>query len=57
MATFPVPEAFVCHRLLRWSFWLAVWVGYQKDRSVHWSELLPALGVAGGPVVALGTNG
>ncbi len=33
--------------------YLAFWVGRQKDRSVHWSELLPALGVAGGLVIAL----
>jgi len=33
--------------------YLAFWVGRQKDRSIHWSELLPALGVAGGMVIAL----
>lgn len=33
--------------------YLAFWVGRQKDRSVHWSELLPALGVAGGLLIAL----
>ena len=33
--------------------YLAFWVGRQRDRSVHWSELLPALGVAGGLVIAL----
>ena len=33
--------------------YLAFWVGRQKDRSVHWSELLRALGVAGGLVIAL----
>jgi len=33
--------------------YLAFWVGRQKDHSVHWSELVPALGVAGGMVIAL----
>jgi len=33
--------------------YLAFWMGRQKDRSVHWSELLPALGVAGGLIIAL----